>query len=507
MDMINVMDLWCRYETSDGWILKGINLSVGSGEFVGIVGPSGVGKTTLCLTLAGIIPKAINGVVKGNVSIKGVSIEKMSIPEISRVLGIVFQDPDTQLVTMKVLDEVAFPLENLGVSRDEILYRIEYILRNLNIWRLRDRYPFELSGGEKQRVAVASMMARQPEVLILDEPTSDLDIDGKVEVYRLLEELRDRFNLTIIMVDHNVRFLKMYADKIFYLNNGVLHRYSLGEDSYYNLVDDYYREKPDMDLDEDIDNISRDSDIAVELKDVSYTYPNGVQALKNVSLEIYNGDFISIIGPNGSGKTTLVKLISGLLKPTEGFVRIMGIDSRMLSASKIALRVGYVYQNPDHQLFCSKVFDECAFALRNMGLSDKDIRIRVEESLSDVGLLDVIDKPPFFLSKGERQRLALAVILAMDPDIIVVDEPTTGQDPWQSRRIMDILSELNGRGKTIIVITHDLRLALEYTSKTVLMNGGKIIDVGETSRMISKDSLSSIFKSLDSSLLEVFLGG
>jgi len=527
MRVVEVEDLWWKYASGSDWVLRGVDLEVEEGELLGILGPSGAGKTTLCLALMGIIPNSIKGEMRGSVRIFGMDTKSSQTSEIAEYAGIVFQDPDTQFVTMRVVDEVAFPLENFGVGRDEILRRVEEALRATRMWEYRDRYPFELSGGQKQRVAIAAMLARRPRLLILDEPTSDLDPVGKREVFEVLARLREEHGMTLIVVEHRTEELAKYADELLVLREGEV--VARGEPREVLAKVDYLEEigvrppqvtelahavmkiarAPDgnlpMTLEEGISFLekfkhrlrprnrarsnSEPGEPIVRLREVSYVYPGGAVALENVSLDVYRGEFLALIGHNGSGKTTMARLMVGLYKPTSGVVEIFGRDSRELRASDVALRIGYVYQNPDHQLFCETVYEEVAFALRSMGLPEEEIDERVGRALSYVGLEGRDGEAPFFLSKGERQRLAIAVVLAMDPEVVVVDEPTTGQDDLQSRRIMQLLEKMNRDGKTIVVITHDMRLVAEYCTRVAVLKGGRLLAAGPTEHVLADAEL------------------
>jgi energy-coupling factor transport system ATP-binding protein len=485
-EVIRVRDLWWRYELGQDWALKGIDLTVRRGEFLVIVGPSGAGKSTLCLTLCGMIPHFSRGYYKGEVMIIGRETRKMKLSEITRKVGIVFQDPDTQFVTMSVEDEIAFPLENHGVPRQEMIERVKRTMEITRIIELKDKYPHELSGGQKQRVAIASILALEPEIIILDEPTSDLDPVGKSEVFSMLAELK-RAGRTIILVEHNTEEAAKYADRVVLLRDGKIimegpprkvfeevesiksagvyppqvtelaytlsTRYGVRGELPITLEEclEWLRElnarivTPNR-LERSPTGVKGES--IISLKDVSYSYPDGTAALRDVTLEFARGEFTAIIGQNGSGKTTLVKHIVGLLRPTVGEVRIFGKKTSEMSIKEIATKVGYVYQNPDHQLFCQTVYEECAYGLRNLGLSEPEIRRRVSEILGRVGLQGLEKVDTFLLGKGQRQRLAIASTLVMNPEVIIVDEPTTGQDMSQSTSIMELLASLHREGRT-----------------------------------------------------------
>jgi len=523
-EVIRIRDLWWRYELGKDWALKGISLTVRRGEFLVVVGPSGAGKSTLCLTLCGMIPHFSRGYYKGEVLINGQDIRKMKLSDITKKVGIVFQDPDTQFVTMSVEDEVAFPLEKHGVPRQEMIKRVRRTMEMTRIFELRDKYPHELSGGQKQRVAIASILALEPEILVLDEPTSDLDPVGKTEVFSTLADLK-RAGRTIILVEHNTEEAAKYADRVILLKDGrvvsegsprevfkdVVNIKSIGvyppqvtELAYLLLSRHGLDGRLPTTLDECIEwlremnarvtttmknkprYVKTNEEAIISFKSVSYRYPDGTLALNNVDIEFAKGEFAAIIGQNGSGKTTLVKHIVGLLKPTNGVVRIFGKKTSETSIKELATKVGYVYQNPDHQLFCQTVYEECAYGLRNLGLDEDEIRKRVKEILGRVGLEGMEDIDTFLLGKGQRQRLAIASTLVMNPEVIIVDEPTTGQDMAQSSSIMELLEALNREGRTIIIVTHNMRLVAEYAERVVVMHAGKVILDGDVRTVFSQ---------------------
>jgi energy-coupling factor transport system ATP-binding protein len=523
-EVIRVRDLWWRYELGQDWALKGIDLTVRRGEFLVIVGPSGAGKSTLCLTLCGMIPHFSRGYYRGEVVINGRETRQMKLSEITRKVGIVFQDPDTQFVTMSVEDEIAFPLENHGVPRQEMIERVRRTMEMTRILELKDKYPHELSGGQKQRVAIASILALEPEILILDEPTSDLDPVGKSEVFSMLAELK-RAGRTIILVEHNTEEAAKYADRVVLLRDGkivmegpprkvfeeVESIKSAGvyppqvTELAYTLSTRYgVRGELPITLEECLEWLRelnarivtpnrlerpptgvRGGSI-ISLRDVSYSYPDGTAALRDVNLEFARGEFAAIIGQNGSGKTTLLKHIVGLLRPTVGEVRIFGKKTSEMSIKEIATKVGYVYQNPDHQLFCQTVYEECAYGLRNLGLSEPEIRRRVGEILRRVGLQGLEKVDTFMLGKGQRQRLAIASTLVMSPEVIIVDEPTTGQDMSQSTSIMELLASLHREGRTVIIVTHNMRLVAEYAERVVVMQAGRVVLDGDVRTVFSQ---------------------
>ena len=521
MSKIVVEDFWWQYFGSDQWVLKGIDFELDEGEVLGIVGPTGAGKSTLCMALNGLIPLRVKGTMRGRVIIDGMDTRGTPLKEIVSKVGLVSQDPDTQLVTMSVWDEVAFTLENFCCSPSEFNRRIREVLRMVRLEGLERKHPFELSAGQKQRLAIASMLVAKPEILVLDEPTSNLDPVGRREIFELLHKLKKE-GYTMIIVEHETDELVRLADKLLILYDGevvafddakrlfrdieLLKRYGVAPPQVSELL--YYIKKNNynnnsisgenlpltledgikvlrrsfgdrIDLEDsliDLDHRINDSGPpVVEIRNVHFKYPDGTYALRGIDLTIYDGEFIAIVGKNGSGKTTLAKIISGLLSPTIGEVRIFGRNISEISRKEIVTLVGYSFQNPDHQLFSETVRDELAFGPKNLGLPEDEVNRRVLEVAGKLGLEKYLDEHPFFLSKGIRLRVAVGSILTMKPRIVIVDEPTTGQDWRESEELMQLLQKLNAEGKTIIFLTHHMKYVAEYAKRVIVMDNGRVI--------------------------------
>ncbi|MEM2417003.1 MAG: energy-coupling factor transporter ATPase [Nitrososphaerota archaeon] len=525
MSIINIENFYWKYLGSKDYALKNINLKIEKGEFIGIMGPTGAGKSTLCLAIAGLIPWVLPGEIKGNIIIDGMNTRNYSIKYITEKVGIVFQDPEIQFIMMSVEDEVAIGLEKMNLPRVEMIKRVDWALDVVGMKEYKDVSPEELSGGQKQRVAIATMLAKQPEILVLDEPTSDLDPKGKMEVFSVISNLRKEFDTTIIMATHESEKILKFADRIIVLNKGskifedspekifsridelknigirppqiieVCNKLGCGTvlaieeakeilNKKFNLENRKYYQK--------IDFLKiNDRKPVIEVQNVSYIYPNGFKALENINLTIYEKDYIAIIGQNGSGKTTLAKHFNGILKPTNGKVLVYGMDTKKTSISEIAKKVGYCFQNPDHQIFSNTVEEEIMFGLKQIGLSKKEIEKKVSEILKIVGLEEYRYEDPSFLGKGQRQRLAVASILALEPKILVVDEPTTGQDYAMIKDLMNLLTHLNNIGNTIIIITHDMEIAAEYAKRIIIMRNGRIVADDSPSRIFSNLELLS----------------
>ena len=500
------------YENCQDLVLKNISLDIYKGEFLGIIGPTGAGKTTLSLVLNGIVPQFYGGRFFGYAEVAGLDTLTNPVSKLSRYVGAVFEDPETQLLATSVENEIAFTLENLCLPREEILARIARALAAVRLEGMEKKQPNELSGGQKQRLAIASALALQPALLILDEPTSQLDPVGSQEVFATVKELNRILGMTIVMVSHAAEEMAQQADRLAILEAGAIS--ALGSpNQIYSQVEQLERaslrapqvaktfwainsrgialEKIPVTLEAGLailpsltsyyhrpvwqDPPSINSNILLKAENLFYTHSNGTEALKNISLDICSGEYLLIIGQNGAGKTTLVKHFLKLLSPTKGSVSLKGISLENLSTSELALSIGYVAQNPDNQIFNSTVEKEVSFALTNLGYPAKEIKEKTCQALESMGLLEARNLHPLSLSKGDRARVVIAAILSMDPEIIIFDEPTTGQDYQGAKAILEMTRQLHQMGKTVIVITHHLYLMPEYAQRVVVMGQARIL--------------------------------
>ena len=439
----------------------------------------------------------------------------------------VFQDPETQLFCATVRSEVAFGPENLALPREEIAERVRWALEATRLSGYEDREPTRLSGGEKQQVALAAALAMRPKILVMDEPTSELDPVGTRRILSLIREMNERYGITFLIVEHKEEAVLM-SDRVVLMKEGRVVCQGRPEEVFSDeeVVSESRVRPPEVaklfyELKrrgvysgripltvEEAEEILREmlsgargeapplrearrpeTEPVVVVDRVTYRYRNGPVALRGVSLEVRDGEFVAVIGSNGAGKTTLVKHFNGLLKPTEGRVLVDGVDTRDVAVSELATRVGYVFQNPDHQFFCFTVEEEVAFGPRNLGLSEEEVRQRVDEALKIVGLDAMRERHPMTLSRGQRQRLAVASVLAMHPRVIVLDEPTTGQDEVAIHQIMTLVDRLRRAGKTIVMVTHDMSLVAEYAERTVVMRRGEVLMDGPTREVFSRPEL------------------
>lgn len=499
-------------------VLKNINLKVPKGQIVAVMGANGAGKTTLCHHLTGVIPHIFKGTTEGRAIVGGMDVYEHPVYELAQKVSFVTQDPEGQLINPDVLMEVAFGPENIGLPREEIIRRAEWALEAVGLKGFESRSSSELSGGQKQRLALGAGLSMLPQVLVLDEPTSQLDPIGTTEVFEVLIDLKMRQGISTIMTTHAAEDVPRYADRVVVLSNGEIVASGTPAEVFrkVELLDRIgvevsqvarvgYEVAPDqptwLTIEESKKQIVRlieqkklapkpmpqrprttKGDVVLECVDLTFTYPGPppVTALKNINLKVHKGEMIGVIGQNGSGKTTLVKQFLKVLRPTEGKVLLNGKDIKNFTTGSLATSIGLVLQNPDEQLFTISCKDEVEFGLRNLKLPEDEIKRRVDEALGFVGLREQWDTFPFRLSFGDRRSLSVAAVIAMRPEVIILDEPTTAQDYLGRHRIARLAKKLNEAGHTVIMITHDMNLIAQYAERTVAMCQGEILLDGPT---------------------------
>ena len=522
--MIRLENLSFRYRAGKEPALRDVTCHIRPGELVGLLGRSGAGRSTLAATLNGTIPHLVRGDLTGRIQIDGEDIRTKRPRDLADRIGFVFQDFEAQLFSTNVSLEVAFGPENLGVDRAEIARRVERCLGMVRLSHLSHKAPAALSGGQKQRLALASILALAPKILVLDEPTSDLDPAGRRELLDAIQSLRQTGDLTLLMIDPQTDEMD-WADRLIVLDGGRIamdgppaalwdradELDALGVKGFtlatlgrrLGLTERW----PDaLSAAEAIrrggwqpvagaverlratDDARGAGEVLLEVENLIHRYPDGTEALGGVSCTVRRGEFVAILGQNGSGKTTLVKHLNGILAPTEGEIRLAGRSLRGQPPTVLSRQVGLVFQNPDHQIFAERVWDEVAFGPRLHGLSEADVRRRVEEALDAVGLADLGDMDPFILTKGSRQRVAVASTLATKPDVIILDEPTTGLDYRELQGMMALIQRLNAAGHTIVIITHAMDIAAAHARRVVLMQGGRILRDGPTREVFADET-------------------
>ena len=499
---VETIDLSCRYPGTERPALDRVTLGLAAGTVTLVMGATGAGKSTLARCLARLVPCFTAAEVTGDVRLAGASIVGRSVGELAGVLGMVFQDFEAQLFSTDVTQEVVFGLEHTGVPPADMPARVAAALEAVGLAGFEDRDPTTLSGGEKQRLAVAGLLALRPDVLVLDEPTTDLDPVGRRDVLRVLDRVTAT-GCTVLLIEHDGAAIE-HADAVVLLHDGRMvaagaPKAVLGDADRCEAVGvrapDVVRvfsalglADPPLDVERAAERLraagvtvvppspllapaSRPTLIRVE--SVTYRYPGGAAALSDVSAAIGRGEVVAIVGRNGSGKTTLAKHLNGLLAATAGRVTIDGTDLGSLPLEALAQRVGYVFQDPDHQLFAATVVEEVAFGPTNVGLPPDAVAARVEAALAAVGL-DARDADPFLLDKGARQRLAVAAVLALEPDVLVLDEPTTGLDHREQQRMMELVRRLHAAGRTVVIITHTPWIVAEYAERVLLLAEGRL---------------------------------
>ncbi len=513
---LNVENLTFRYRDRSDLALKGISFEVPLGELLLIAGASGSGKTTLIRCINGLIPRSYKGELGGKISLHGQDIEGRPLAQLSQIVGTVLQDPERQILGTRVRNEVAFGLENLGFSRPEITSRVDDALNYLRISHLKDRETFNLSGGEKQKVALAGVLAMHPSILLLDEPLASLDPASAQEALGLFRRLADG-GMTVIMIEHRVEdALSIQPDRVLFISDGQI-RY-LGSAEGLTQAVDYHEVKlparmvmqlavsdpvPDPIPPLSIDP-ARQSEPLVEFENVGFEYEQGADVLHGISLNICRGDVIAVLGPNGAGKTTLVKHAIGLLKPNSGRVLVDGLDSRQISVAQIAHTLGYVFQSPSHMLFAPTVEEELAFGPTNLQHDPEEIRKEVAQAIQIVNMTGMEKQPPLALSFGQQKRVSIAAILAMRSRILVMDEPTAGQDYQNYMNFMESILRLP-YFEAVLFITHDIDLATIYANRVLLVNDGRVVADGKPEEVLGDFDLLKASRLVPTSLLQANL--
>ncbi|MEW6186273.1 MAG: energy-coupling factor transporter ATPase [Thermodesulfobacteriota bacterium] len=518
---VSIENLSFTYQGQQLPALRNISARIKKGSSVCVMGHGGAGKSSLCYSLNALIPKFFRGTYQGRVFINGKEAARSNVAAMSREVGMVFQDFESQLFSTNVELEMAFGPENHGLPRPEIEKRVQEMLKAVGLGSLQERQPATLSGGQKQRLAIGSVLTIKPQILVLDEPTTDLDPQGAEEVLALTGKMRGE-GRTLVMVAPEPE-MALEADELWLMQEGEIIRQGPPEQiltdlsaisasgikppAFIELFRALHWTGSPLTLEEALDLIDRQGIVKtarppihfsedlqhrapflLQAEGLEYQYPlQEERALKGIHLGLREGEFVALLGQNGSGKTTLAKHCNGLLYPGSGRMLVQGKPTTEYRRKDLAREVGYVFQNPDHQIFARTVEEEVGFGLKVMGLDQKTIRERMAEALEVVELEGYEKKLPFTLTKGERQRVAVASVLAVRPRLIILDEPTTGLDYLHQRRMMNLLRLLNQKGHTIIIITHSMWVAAEYARRTVVLKDGKIILDGPTRHLFSQE--------------------
>ncbi len=519
IEPVIIENLSFRYRSRAEPAIQNINLRVETGQLVLIAGASGCGKTTLARCINGLIPRSYKGEVQGRILLQGQDTAALSLARISQLVGTVLQDPERQILGTRVANEVAFGLENLGLPRQEILQRVDQALDYLGVSHLRDRETFNLSGGEKQKIALAGVLAMQPRILLLDEPLASLDPASAQEALALARRLADE-GMTILMIEHRVEdVLSIRPDRVLFMNGGQI-EYDGPAAGLEKRVD--YRQvklparlimkmasrqpPPERLAALPGGRATPESAAAplVKFEDAGFWYEAERPALEGVSLEIRRGDIIAVLGPNGAGKTTLVKHAIGLLKPKRGRVLVEGRDTRDLSVAQIAHTLGYVFQSPSHMLFAPTVHDERAFGPANLGQKPEEMEQAIREAVQIVNLEGLEKYPPLAMSFGQQKRVSIAAVLAMRSRILAMDEPTAGQDYQNYISFMEAILQMPGF-EAILFITHDVDLAVAYSNRVLLVNQGRLVCDGSPYEVLKDQERLTSNRLVPTSLLRANL--
>lgn len=531
MAIIEIEHLKYKYPNTDRLVLNDISLSIEKGEFIGIVGKNGAGKSTLSQAIIGLVPQFYHGGYGGHVTVCGLDAAEVSVGELCEHVGLVFQNPFNQLSGARdtVYGEVAYGLQNLGVEREEMKARVEQVLKQLDIWQYRDRNPFDLSGGQMQRVALAGVLVMQPEVIILDEPTSQLDPQGTEEVFRVVDQLT-KTGITIIMIEQKIEKLAAYCDRLMLMHEGKVVDFDTPEkifsredledlgvqapvftrvcarlgwarpDGTYpvTLADTlqvFEAYKSDENRNKLL-NFYQKMEVQdgnapqpmFQVKDLDFSYGKDVEIFRQLNVSL-DSRATAIIGQNGAGKTTLVRLLKGLLKPVSGSIYFREQDISGKTVAMLASQIGYVFQNPDDQIFKYRVLDEVMFGPLNIGMEPAEAEKKAREALALMGLSGKEQENPYDLEMHERKMVAIASVLAMDTDVIILDEPIIAQDYEGKQRIGNMIRELSGKGKLVIAILHDMDFTAEYFERVIVMAQGKVLADGTAREVFGRESV------------------
>lgn len=566
--MIRMRDFGFRYRESEECAVHNVNLDIPEGMFVGVTGAAASGKSTLTYALNGIVPHCYPGDFYGSVVIDGVDTVEASLTEVSRMVGSVCQDVESQIVMPLVEDEILYGLENFGVARDEGFARMEEVLAAMDIEELRDCEISSLSGGQKQKVAIASILALRPRVLVLDEPTAELDPAASRGVFDLLRTYAKERGITVVVVEQKIALLSDYADLIVVMEKGGV-RFSGTPDEAIAHASELYTMGVNVPRVTSLTRRLRDEEVyagpvcrtvsqaqrcilqallakgedvqvdfnrggfpsnrgilscearansgmksegfAIEFRNVYAGYEGELAVLKGVDFTIRKGEFVAFAGTNGAGKSTTMRLMNGLLKPTSGDVSVFGVSTGACSTSEFARTVGFLFQNPDRQICKATVFDELMFSFEATGRADMQARRAVDDAIEEFGFDPAAD--PFSLSRGSRQLLALASIAVTAPQVVILDEPTTGLDYRECEKIMRYVKRLHENGTTVVMVCHDMEVVADFADRVIVMAAGCVVadgpvfDVMRNEEVLAAASLEPSQMVALSMLLEKRLSG
>ncbi|WP_433746999.1 ABC transporter ATP-binding protein [Falsibacillus pallidus] len=525
--MIEFHNFSFKYRSQAQPTLHDVNLTIYEGEKVLIAGPSGSGKSTLAHCINGLVPLYYRGDISGSLKVMGKETKELDIFSISKMVGTVLQDSDAQFIGLSVAEDMAFALENEALPQKEMIERVEDIARMVEMDQFLHHSIHQLSGGQKQRVGLGGVMVNNAQILLFDEPLANLDPATGKYAMQLIERIRQECSSTIVIIEHRIEdVLDQNIDRIILMNEGrivmdaspeeilctnILNENGIREPLYIKALkqagcpllpamNPQHIHSLELDAQQKGKLVQwavqpmqkptlKKAAPLLELEDIQFQYENGKPIIQNLSLSVHKGEMVSIIGKNGAGKSTLTKLICGFLKPSAGRILLNGRDIRKDTIKERALKIGLVLQNPNAMISKNMIMDEVSLGLAARGINKEEITKRVDSTLKICGLHPYRNWPVSALSYGQKKRVTIASILALAPDILILDEPTAGQDYQHYKEIMDFLVELNARGTTIILITHDMHLMLEYTPRAIVLADGEKIADGAATQVLREQEV------------------
>jgi energy-coupling factor transporter ATP-binding protein EcfA2 len=501
-------------------LLHDISFSLQRGDLLLLLGPSGCGKSILTRCLDGLIPQIEGGDMRGSVIVAGKDTKMIPVYDLSSNIGLIFQNPDDQILSLKVVDEVSWGVETQGQPHQIIVERVNKFMELLGITQLKERLTFAISGGEKQKVSIASNLSLLQDILVLDDPTTDLDPVCKAEVVQVMDLLHRDMGKTLIVIEHDLDTLISLANRMVIMDHGgiifddspikiltehykdllnlgvnipqhleivqaILNyeplegKYPIKKEEAFTFFKKFIESHPAQEAKSDSTCLESNKGVPIiTVQNLVVSYNPEKPVLKNLSFQVFEGEFVAIVGANGSGKSTLVSTLIGLLHPDSGDLVIDGCNTKDTLISDLAMRIGYVFQNPDHQLFTNNVADEVGYSLKMHGVVGDEAIQRSKEVLDVVELGEYLDRHPFSLSRGQRQKLAVATALVHKPKIILLDEPTTGQDGKSLAGLLQMMTRLRDQGHTIIMVTHNMDIVANFATRVIVMNQGQIVADG-----------------------------
>jgi energy-coupling factor transport system ATP-binding protein len=474
--LIRVNGFSFRFAGNSTPALDGVNLSIDDGEFVTITGPSGSGKSTLCLCMCGFLPRE-GDKIEGNMLINGRDARKESVYDLAQEIGIVQQDPEAQLCTLNVSDEVAFGPENCLMSRSDVLDTVNWALDVVGASHLKNRETSNLSGGEKQRVAIASILAMRPRMMIFDEPTSQLDPKCTTQIFSIIADLQRKTRMTVIVVEHRLRQILPLSSRVVVMDKGqiLLDVPSDRLKDHVAMLGEVGVRLPFVNLPKSTRLLRTTRETMLEVNELGVRFHGNHSVLDGVTFNVKRGERIGLMGDNGSGKTTLLLSLLGLAKPNVGKIILNGADVSKISFKERAKQIGLIFQNPNNQIFESSVLKEVLFACENFGMDENDSELKAMDILRACNLIQYRDRHPYGLSFGEKRRLNLASVFIYRPSLLLMDEPFIGQDFKNIKQLMTLANGFVEEGGSALMVIHDPDIAEMYCDRLIFLKEGKIL--------------------------------